>query len=249
MINDFHNPEKLANFRDLGATRLAEGKIKRGKLFRSDDLANIDLDEAQRVAAYGVGLIIDLRSASEAAASGRGPLGDFEIDYLNIPLMSEAAAPHKLFEHKTQGGISCEQMGYWYHALLETASGTLVHALEHIASAEKPVVFHCVAGKDRTGLLAMVILDILGASQQDSINDYMLTQQVMPSILKRMEFSQSDYSREDFAKAGAMLTAQPESAQRFFDILNSSHQSITGILQTAGLSVETIQLLRRKYSD
>lgn len=247
MINEDHNPAKLANFRELGGIPVNSGSVAQGKLFRSDDLATIDNAEAQFVAEKGISLIIDLRAESEVAETGRGELAKFPIEYVNLPLMSDEAAPHKLFENMGPDGITAEQMGSWYFDLFLTSTPIIISALERIAVAEAPVVFHCVAGKDRTGLIAFSLLSLLGTSVEDIIRDYALTQQVMPNVLKRIHSRDSKFSREDMVKAGSMLRADAEAAEIFFALLDNEGIVIEQFLKQKGLKDSTHELLVSKY--
>src|SRR5918996_443822 len=74
-----------------------------------------------------------------------------------------------------------------YARLLAQSAGRVCAALAAIASevADHPTVFHCTAGKDRTGIVAALVLALLGVSEDDIVADYVLTQDVMPVMIER----------------------------------------------------------------
>lgn len=107
--------------------------------------------------------IIDLRLLREVNEEGRGPLAaDDGITYINAPL--EMAS--------TEGVPPEEVLNLLYRQCL--ASDSLVTAVKQIAeSAGTPTVFHCAAGKDRTGVVAAIVLGLLGVEEDAIVADYM----------------------------------------------------------------------------
>jgi protein tyrosine/serine phosphatase len=246
MIDERHNPNKLANFRELGGIAVTGGRVPEGLLFRADDLATIDDQEAQRVQSHNISLIIDLRSPDEAAITGRGPLANTEIRYSNLPFLGQASAPHQIMADAAEAGFTARLMGIWYERLLSDAAELVAQAIKLIAETEGPVVFHCAAGKDRTGLLAASLLSLLGASDEDIVADYTRTQAAMPGVLARLRANQPTLDTDQLLKAGAMLRADAEAMEVFLQLVAESGLSIETRLKNAGLNDETIQQLRDK---
>ncbi|MFJ2810171.1 tyrosine-protein phosphatase [Kitasatospora sp. NPDC087271] len=172
--------ERLHNFRDLGGYPAADGRsVRRGLLYRSDSLGKLtspaDLDRLQ---ALGVRTVIDLRYPWEIAAKGRVP--DYEgLVYHNLSI-----------EHRTydQAEIDPDVDPWRYLAdrfaeVTEDGVEEIREALEVIAAAEEPVVFHCASGKDRTGLIAALVLTLLGVSEDDIAADFALTELATPHLV------------------------------------------------------------------
>ncbi|MEV7937639.1 tyrosine-protein phosphatase [Kitasatospora sp. NPDC088264] len=172
--------ERLHNFRDLGGHPAADGRsVRRGLLYRSDSLGKLtspaDLDRLQ---ALGVRTVIDLRYPWEIAAKGRVP--DYEgLVYHNLSI-----------EHRTydQAEIDPDVDPWRYLAdrfaeVTEDGVEEIRETLEVIAAAEKPVVFHCASGKDRTGLIAALVLTLLGVSEDDVAADFALTELATPHLV------------------------------------------------------------------
>ena len=158
------------NFRDLGHYPTIDGRVTVwGKLFRSDTLHELTTADLEVLRQIGLAGVIDLRTTAEVERAGRGLLADEPIRYLHASVLQEeggetVAAPT---------GDDPSERYLWY---LDAGRLALVAALEMVADPDSyPLVFHCAAGKDRTGVLAALVLDILGVHPDVIIEDYMLT--------------------------------------------------------------------------
>ncbi|WP_371516455.1 tyrosine-protein phosphatase [Kitasatospora sp. NBC_01300] len=172
--------ERLHNFRDLGGLPAADGRsVRRGLLYRSDSLGKLtspaDLDRLQ---ALGVRTVIDLRYPWEIAAKGRVP--DYEgLVYHNLSI------EHRPYD---QAEIDPDVDPWRYLAdrfaeVTEDGVEEIREALEVIAAAEEPAVFHCASGKDRTGLIAALVLTLLGVSEDVIAADFALTELATPHLI------------------------------------------------------------------
>ncbi|MFD4240403.1 tyrosine-protein phosphatase [Streptomyces sp. NPDC058525] len=163
--------ERLHNFRDLGGYRTADGQAVRwGRLYRSDSLGKLRDGDWERFLELGVAAVIDLRYSWEIDAKGR------------VPEHPSLAYHHLSIEHRPYDqaalGPDVETGPYLAERYLEVAHdgvGELRTALEVIAAQQGPVAFHCASGKDRTGLLAAVVLDLLGVPEEVVVEDFALT--------------------------------------------------------------------------
>ncbi|WP_318207829.1 MULTISPECIES: tyrosine-protein phosphatase [unclassified Streptomyces] len=167
--------ERLHNFRDLGGYRTADGGTVRWEtLYRSDSLAKLadaGPTDLERFRALDVTTVIDLRYPWEIAAKGRLP-------------ETEGVSWHNLsIEHRPydQAEIDPDLDPWRYLAdrfaeVAEDGAVELRTALEVIAAADGPLVFHCASGKDRTGLLAAVVLALLGVPDEEILADFALTE-------------------------------------------------------------------------
>jgi len=177
---DPRSPSPLSgafNFRDLGGLPLADGRRTRhGLLFRSDTLQALtpgDLAELRE--RIGLRAVVDLRLATEVAHERRGPLAQAgEVRYVNAPL--EMAS--------TDGIEPDEVLNRLYLKCL--ASPSLANAVTRIAEqAGVATIFHCAAGKDRTGVVAAVVLSLLGVTEAAIVNDYLASAANMPRMVDR----------------------------------------------------------------
>jgi rhodanese-related sulfurtransferase len=170
------------NFRDLGGYPTGDGRTTRwGRLFRSDTLHELTEDDVAVLRGLGLATIIDLRTSRELERTGRGPLAPEPMTYRHLSVIRDGegeavAAP------VPEGEDLCERY-LWY---LEVGRQPLVDSLALISEpADLPLVFHCAAGKDRTGVLAALVLDILGVDAEVVVADYFLTAGRMELILGR----------------------------------------------------------------
>ncbi|MEV7414495.1 tyrosine-protein phosphatase [Streptomyces sp. NPDC089919] len=175
--------ERLHNFRDLGGYRTADGRsVRWGRLYRSDSLAKLAGADWERFLGLGIGTVIDLRYPWEIAAKGRVPESD-SFAYANL------SVEHRPYD---QAEIDPELDPWRYLAdrYAEVALDGAVElrtALELIADGERPQVFHCASGKDRTGLLAALVLLLLGVPQDTVAADFALTELATARLLADWE--------------------------------------------------------------
>lgn len=164
--------ERLHNFRDLGGYTTADGlTVRWGRLFRSDSLGKLRGEDWERFLKLGVEAVIDLRYSWEIDAKGRVP-GDPSFAYHHLSI------EHRPYDQAALGP-EVETGPYLAERYMEVAHdgvGELRRALEVIAAQEGPVAFHCASGKDRTGLLAALVLALLGVPEEVIVEDFALTE-------------------------------------------------------------------------
>jgi protein tyrosine/serine phosphatase len=163
----------MVNFRELGGLPAAGGTVREGVLFRSDSLAYATAGDADRlVDDLGLATIIDLRGEYEVSRLGRGPFLGRPVIYVSAPIADVTGA---------------EELSGHYLAML-TEKGEILAALVRLLGGPGalPAVFHCEAGCDRTGVLAAVVLGLLGVEEDEIAADYALTAPAMPEIHARV---------------------------------------------------------------
>jgi len=235
------------NLRDLGGIRVAGGTVHEGIAIRTDDLAYVPRETADELVAAGLGAIIDLRSPAEVAATGRGLLADYTVAYHHLPLIADVGAAT---ERAT--GFSHESMGAMYLDIVEQAAPRLVTALNVIAHAEGATAFHCAAGRDRTGVLAAMLLLVLGADDDDIVADYARTGANMPAIIARTRPAMAAMWQAlgfdvDAPQTDALLAGPMDVSMRILlDTLRERHGDPLTPLREAGLSDDTIARLRER---
>ncbi|MHC0431709.1 tyrosine-protein phosphatase [Streptomyces sp. O3] len=164
--------EHLHNFRDLGGYRTADGRAVRwGRLYRADSLSKLRGADLDRFRALGIRTVIDLRYPWEIAAKGRVP-EDPALTYVNL------SVEHRPYD-QAEIDPALAPWRYLADRFAEVALDGAVElreALRVIAYGSEPQVFHCASGKDRTGLLAALVLSLLGVSEDDVAADFALTE-------------------------------------------------------------------------
>jgi protein-tyrosine phosphatase len=170
-----HNPNRILDFpcllnaRDLGGYPTLDGSETRWRsLLRADDLAQLTAVGLQAFASYGVETVIDLRWPEEVALSPT-PITQAlkHIRYEQISLLTPTPAQWRV----RRAGKSAKEL--WSLAMLEQVPAELKQVLEVMATASPgPLLFHCMAGKDRTGLIAALMLALADAIPEAIAHDY-----------------------------------------------------------------------------
>jgi protein-tyrosine phosphatase len=171
------------NFRDLGGYPTLDARTTRwGRLYRSDTLH--ELTEEDLVLLRGIGLVsvIDLRTATEVERMGRGVLGSEPLRYVNLSVLPTEGA-----EQQAAPATRVEEVFERYLSYLEVGKTALVESFGLMAEPDNyPLVFHCQAGKDRTGVLAALVLACIGVVRDAIVDDYVLTATRIDLILGRL---------------------------------------------------------------
>jgi protein-tyrosine phosphatase len=178
----------VVNFRDIGGYRGDGGKrVVWRRIFRSGEFRNITREDLTRLTKeLGVNYVLDLRSEFELKNNGKGLLTECDIKYCNIAFMADGGDP----EANSKRYSKLTNMGDFYIELVRQKDygKKIVQALEIIADAENhPLVFHCAVGKDRTGMLAAMLLTLLGVGEADIIEDYTLSEPYMDELLAKLK--------------------------------------------------------------
>ena len=129
-------------------------------------------------------------------------------------------------------------------AIAENGARALATALGVIAEGEHPVVFHCAAGKDRTGILAGLLLSALGVSDETIMADYELTNLSLADRLSWAKVNDPKEAAEIAARPRWLLRSSGPAMKAFLEVLRTRHRSIEGYLHGLGVKNETLDTLR-----
>ena len=178
--------EGCVNFRDLGGYPTTDGRtVKWQRLFRSDSPSSLTEADVETVTgSLGVLSVVDLRSnGGETSNDGRGLLAQSGIAYHQFPFLERRGVLPPTSGEEVE--IRLTDMYQW---VLMNAGSLVAQAFAALAQPmNQPALFHCSAGKDRTGVLAATILDVLGVGREDIVNDYLATNEVIDAILVRLQ--------------------------------------------------------------
>jgi len=181
------------NFRDLGGYPGRRGRLTRwGRLYRADALHELTVEDIVRLRNLGLRTIVDLRTERELARSGRGPLEPEDVAFHHLAVVQEGVRGDGTPNLRAEGesvaapapaGDGLAERYLWY---LDVGRASLAEALTMLGGEEHyPLVFHCAAGKDRTGVLAALILSILGVERDAIVADYVITAERLRFIMER----------------------------------------------------------------
>ena len=237
--------ESVPNFRDLGGYRTHDGRtVAWRRLFRSAALHHMnDREMARLKGELGIRAVIDLRRPKdrEQVVVRLEAIG---ARYYPIPF-STWPWPAPSNDEATAHPNATNMAEIYLHRIREQPFvKRLVDALEIIAEQDNhPLVFHCSAGKDRTGVLAAVVLTALGIADDDVVEDYVLSAPLMKDIRDRMtsdpETAQGVKDLPDF-----QWEASAESMAAFLSLLRREYGSADGYLKANGASRSLVDRLK-----
>jgi protein-tyrosine phosphatase len=227
----------MFNFRDVGGYRTDDGRAVRwGRLYRSDSLHRVDATDRAAFAALGVRTVIDLRRPSEVARDGRVPAYDGLV-YRHIHPEHRSWSEQAYDPETSLTRFLIDR----YVALATTGAAGLGQAIGTIADADNaPVVVHCVAGKDRTGIVCALTLSVLGVSDADIAADYALSTEASARFSAWLAANHP--AAED--PPAPFLASPAEAMPQFLDELRERHGSVEGYLRHAGLTDAQLDALR-----
>jgi len=235
--------EGADNTRDLGGLAAVDGgRTRFGRLLRAGTLQDLTADDVTHLTEdLGVRTVVDLRLADEAAREGSALSGIPAVRYFSLPLSSTG----KIRSDIVTDGAEMDIVGH-YIALLEGSATNIVTAARIFADDMRtPAIFHCAAGKDRTGVLAAVVLDAVGVGREAIIADYALTGQRMKQISTRL-LRLATYRDMQALSRGikGAATADEESMAAFLDELHGRYGSGAGYLTAHGMTGVELGALR-----
>ncbi len=227
--------EGAFNMRDLGGYPAAGGKqVKWRTLLRSDELGELTAADLEYLATLPLRTDIDLRGESEqASVPDKLPAG---VEY--YPLCIDAANVSSFLEGGTTNFASkMEQIYVHIIRHFQPAYQDFFHILTNESST--PILFHCTAGKDRTGIAAALLLSALGVDRETIMDDYLLSAQYL-----QQKYGALARAYPDFAPA---LTVQKEFLLAAFRIIDEEFGGMDRYL-THHLQVN-LEQLRNLYTE
>jgi len=172
-----------SNFRDLGGLPLADGGMTCfGRVFRADRLCTLSDGDLQHLNELDIRTVFDLRSDPEVAEfPDRLP---HKACYVRLPMTSDTTFRSRtIYERIVAGEVTSygeTEMVEGYLRILTNFSAGFASITKAVSEGD-PVLIHCTAGKDRTGVAAMLLLDLAGVATDQIVADYELSAQRRPS--------------------------------------------------------------------
>lgn len=166
------NFENIYNFRDVGGYAAKDGRtVQWQRLYRADSLSWLTGEDIDRFHALKIRTVIDLRHPDEVERRGRAPEAE-GLQYFNLPIEGRRWDISMFDEAHGVGRFLADR----YLEVSEDGVDNIRQAVTTIADAgNAPVVVHCAAGKDRTGLIIALVLTLIGVPEEVIVDDYALT--------------------------------------------------------------------------
>lgn len=243
-----------SNFRDMGGYATVDGRRTRwGVLYRSDRLGNLtvrDLLYFQQLDLYSV---IDFRSDEERRESPDRLPGDNRVSILTLPIIpnGDPAAARYITERIKKGdveGLDAIElvMGDYRRFVTRYTHRFRRYIRAILEAAGRPVLFHCTAGKDRTGFAAAITLRLIGVPEDTILNDYLLSNvYFLPAYSRQLHLLQRTHGRATADFATIFAQVRTEYLQAAYQAIDEVYRSFEIYVQE-GLALSERDLTKLK---
>ena len=227
------------NVRDLGGVPIAGGgETRYGVLVRADNIRRLHDDGWAALAEHGVTRVVDLRWPEELA---QDPPREVDLDVVHVSLLGTLDRGYESnIEHYMERE---DPAGFWstqYLEFLDRYRTEFGRAIGAIADAEGAVLFHCAGGKDRTGLIAALLLRLAGAEIDDVASDYALSG---PNLHRRPNpWVEAAPTEDERRQRLFMGQTPPEAMARTLRELGD----VAAYLRSAGVTDEQVARLKER---
>lgn len=238
--------EAVHNFRDLGGYPTIDGRItKWRRIFRADGLQRLTSADLTNVKELDVRTVIDLRSADELSERGTFPVDLHEVDFHHLPIIDATWDPDEAGETMHD---EAEFLLAKYHLMLREGGRRVGRAIGLVSAVESgAVVFHCAAGKDRTGIVAALLLAGLGVSDELIELDYAMSADAAQRV-RTWVLEQAPEYLEQFSKVPPVFfAAHPDAIGGLLRDLREDHGSIREYCRTIGVESDAWERLEKAF--
>jgi protein-tyrosine phosphatase len=229
----------LHNVRDLGGLPVAGGgTVRRGVLFRGAGLHHVDAAGAEALSRLGLRSVFDLRTSGELKRFGGFAAGQTVVA-AHVPMLPRA------WRAGDAAGPAVEMLGRRYASMLESGRDAVRAVVERLGEPDAlPAMFFCAAGKDRTGVMAAVLLGLVGVPDAEIVVDYALSEANMPALMRWYEANQPGTAEWIASLPPALLEAPAGAMEALLATLRERHDSILGYVSWCGVPDSSIAATR-----
>ncbi len=235
----------LHNLRDVGGLPTRDGStVRPGHVLRAGTPAFLDDTGAAHVVdGLGVRTRVDLRSAAEVEGETSGALRRLETRAGAVRHLELHAGPQ---EWDLSASHRSDWVADYYLRYLEHSAGALRDLVHLLAEpAAYPVLLHCTAGKDRTGVAVALVLDVLGVPDEEIAGDYARSAEAVDDLAVVLRHLPR-YAQRVEQVPQESLTSRPESMRSFLTGMRARHGSAATYLRTAGVSDAGLDAVRER---
>jgi protein-tyrosine phosphatase len=235
------------NVRDLGGLPIeAGGETRAGQVIRADNVGVLTDAGWRSVERHGISRIVDLRWPEEVADD---PPRDVAIEVVEVSVLGRSLGEEidhlrELDAHLDNVEDVADHYAWSYVEFLERNRDRFGLALAAIADADGPVVIHCMGGKDRTGLVAALVLRLAGVSLDEIGRDYALSG---PNLAARHDVWLAKAPTEHDRRRRQKLSQTPADAmRRVVATIEERYGSVAAYLHAGGVSAQQVERLRAR---
>ncbi len=233
--------EGASNFRDIGGYATHNGSFRKGRVYRSDHLADLSSQDLNTLQELGIARSLDFRGAHERERS------PYQYSFLTSqPLTVEPTVLADFMQMVAEGQMDVkaahDTMNKTYAEFVTEHAGTFARVFDELLQAETPVVMHCTAGKDRTGFAVALLHRAAGVHPDDVMHDYLLTRE----YFRRPKLADDRGISEEVLDI--LWGVKPEFLETAFNTIDASHGDLESFFQNAlNLSPARREALQERY--
>lgn len=250
--------KKVYNFRTVGNIKNSEGRtLKEGKFYRSGHLHKLKKKSFRELESLGIKEVIDLRNSKEIADKPDNLPTD--VVYKKYSAFEDEGdqltqAKKLVLKGKVNGSDADKRMIDFYREYVTENPEVIKKIITDILESDQPVLYHCTAGKDRTGITTALILTILKFDKETIYNDYILSNNYRKKlVLKRLNIADNLhflYPKMDVKVLEKLSWVETAYLDAAFDEINKKYGSIDAYIQRVlGISENKREEYIRKFTN
>ncbi len=255
------------NFRDLGGYQTEDGRqVKSGLLFRSGVLHHLSDADYRKIEELGINTVVDFRATDERQGEPtQWRAGDVDMHTWDYEMNmggddAEGNAALSAFANPDLSGADAEAlMAALYRDMIEQQRPHYAAMFDELVKSDDPLLFHCSAGKDRTGIAAALLLTALGVDRDTVMADYTLSeaiaglpeyQSAAPALDEGTDESYAFLASMPPAALDALMGTRPAYLEAALDEMTQRAGSVDAYIRNdLGVSDQELQILRARYLE
>ncbi|HEY4279705.1 MAG TPA: tyrosine-protein phosphatase [Conexibacter sp.] len=231
--------DDVFNLRDLGGYATADGRRTRWRrLYRGAGLHRLAGNDIEIVRELGLATAIDLRTQGELDAVGRYPREELPADFHHLPMITSLWG----LDGIDPDAPAADYLLARYREMLDAGTATIATTFRLLARDDAyPAVFYCAAGKDRTGVMAALLLSAVGVREEEIVADYALSHERVQRIVARAAArGDADAHSAMVAQPPAMMAAPAAAMELLLATIRDEHGSAHDYLEAIGVEREAV---------
>ena len=247
------NFKTLLNFRDLGGVPAMDNKkLRRGLIFRSANPDNLSMRDISRLRSLNIRTIVDLRSPEEAA--GKKVILDHAAN-ISLPLDFQLKTRERLrpviYKNHAEEAIA-EISNALYLEILDAAVPVFGQVMEILdSSAQIPILVHCQAGKDRTGIISALVMRAMGVPGEFIIKDFMKSNPALSSYFRKRFLIRSVLTLGFFPYSNLLfaVTVKRRNIESVLERVERHYGGIEAYLSASGFDLSKLPGIRQRLLE